>query len=62
MVASLQPSVVSKAVSLSAAPAPYPYQPDHQVELLHLQAELDALMLQLQAAQGLIASGESDQA
>lgn len=27
----------------------YPYQPDHQVELLHLQAEADALLLQLQA-------------
>ncbi|MEL6488670.1 MAG: hypothetical protein AAFV85_00185 [Cyanobacteria bacterium J06634_6] len=26
----------------------YPYQPDHQVELLHLQAEADALLLQLQ--------------
>lgn len=28
----------------------YPYQPDLQVELLHLQAEADALLLQLQAA------------
>jgi len=28
----------------------YPYQPDHQVELLHLQAEADALLLQLQAS------------
>ena len=28
-----------------------PYQPDHQVELLHLQAEIDALLLQLQAVQ-----------
>lgn len=27
----------------------YQYQPDHQVELLHLQAEADALILQLQA-------------
>ncbi len=27
----------------------YPYQPDHQVELLHLQAEADALLLKLQA-------------
>lgn len=27
----------------------YPYQPDHQVELLHLQAEADALLVQLQA-------------
>ncbi|MBE9080183.1 hypothetical protein IQ241_23325 [Romeria aff. gracilis LEGE 07310] len=28
----------------------YPYEPDLQVELLHLQAEADALLLQLQAA------------
>jgi hypothetical protein len=28
-----------------------PFQPDQQVELLHLQAEADALLLQLQAAQ-----------
>ncbi|MGB7086667.1 MAG: hypothetical protein WBD47_14010 [Phormidesmis sp.] len=27
----------------------YPYQPDHQVELLHLQAEADALLIELQA-------------
>lgn len=27
----------------------YPYQPDHQVELLHLQAEADALLIRLQA-------------
>lgn len=27
----------------------YPYQRDHQVELLHLQAEADALMIKLQA-------------
>ena len=27
----------------------YPYQPDIQVEILHLQAEADALLLQLQA-------------
>ena len=26
----------------------YPYQPDHQVELLHLQAEADALLIKLQ--------------
>lgn len=25
------------------------YQPDHQVELLHLQAEADALLMKLQA-------------
>ena len=29
---------------------PYPYQPGHQVALLHLQAEADALILKLQAA------------
>lgn len=28
----------------------YPYHPDHQVELLHLQAEADALIIKLQAA------------
>ena len=28
-----------------------PYLPDQQVELLHLQAEAEALLLQLQAAQ-----------
>lgn len=28
----------------------YPYQPDHQVELLHLQAEADALIIKLQAS------------
>jgi len=28
----------------------YPYQPDHQVELLHLQAEADALLIKLQAS------------
>ncbi len=27
----------------------YPYQPDIQVEILHLQAEADALLLQLKA-------------
>ena len=27
----------------------YPYHPDHQVELLHLQAEADALIIRLQA-------------
>jgi|GEM_PF-3503551 len=26
---------------------PSPYQPDHQVELLHLQAEVDALLIKL---------------
>lgn len=29
----------------------YPYQPDQQVELLHLQAEADALLIKLQAAE-----------
>ncbi len=29
----------------------YPYQPDHQVELLHLQAEADALLITLQATE-----------
>ncbi|MEM8503297.1 MAG: hypothetical protein AAF716_09115 [Cyanobacteria bacterium P01_D01_bin.1] len=28
----------------------YPYHPDHQVELLHLQAEADALIIKLRAA------------
>lgn len=28
----------------------YPYQPDQQVELLHLQAEADALLIKLQAS------------
>lgn len=27
----------------------YPYKADHQVELLHLQAEADALLVELQA-------------
>lgn len=27
----------------------YPYEPDLQVEILHLQAEADALLLQLKA-------------
>lgn len=47
MVASLQPPVAPATSAVS-----YPYQPDHQVELLHLQAEIDALMVQLQATQG----------
>lgn len=29
----------------------YPYQPDQQVELLHLQAEADALLIKLQASE-----------
>lgn len=28
----------------------YPYQPYHQVELLHLQAEADALLIKLKAS------------
>ncbi|MEB3290347.1 MAG: hypothetical protein VKI82_10555 [Leptolyngbya sp.] len=36
-----------------------PYCPDHQVELLHLQAEADALLLQLQALQQQRQSGGS---
>ncbi len=39
----------------------YPYQPDHQVELLHLQAEADALLIMLQAAEQK-ASGASREA
>ncbi|PZO23499.1 MAG: hypothetical protein DCF25_00245 [Leptolyngbya foveolarum] len=35
---------------LVTAAKPFPYQPGHQVELLHLQAEADALILKLQAA------------
>jgi hypothetical protein len=38
----------------------YPYQPDHQVELLHLQAEADALLLQLQACKQRRAARASD--
>ncbi|MBD0336162.1 MAG: hypothetical protein ICV62_11790 [Cyanobacteria bacterium Co-bin13] len=40
----------------------YPYQPDHQVELLHLQAEADALLLQLQtlSQKRLIAQGAGE--
>lgn len=30
---------------------PSPYHPDHQVELLHLQAEADALLIKLQASE-----------
>lgn len=33
----------------SAKPIPLPYQASHQVELLHLQAEIDALLQQLQS-------------
>ncbi|MBD0269897.1 MAG: hypothetical protein ICV77_16595 [Cyanobacteria bacterium Co-bin8] len=40
----------------------YPYQLDHQVELLHLQAEADALLLQLQtlSQRRLIAQGAGE--
>ena len=34
----------------SGTAKPSPYQPSHQVELLHLQAEADALIVKLQAA------------
>lgn len=37
----------------------YPYHPDHQVELLHLQAEADALIIRLQAANREIPQYES---
>ena len=40
---------VSKEQMQSAIAKPSPYQPSHQVELLHLQAEVDALMVKLQA-------------
>lgn len=42
------PAKPSQAREVSVKP--YPYQPGHQVELLHLQAEADALILQLQTA------------
>lgn len=37
----------------------YPYHPDHQVELLHLQAEADALIIKLQAVSREIPQQES---
>ncbi|WP_157620183.1 hypothetical protein [Synechococcus sp. PCC 7335] len=37
----------------------HPYHPDHQVELLHLQAEADALMIKLQAATKKDVQGET---
>lgn len=58
---SLRPGLVTEAPLVSeTAPAPddkicwielrqVPYPPDQQVELLHLQAEAEALLLQLQA-------------
>ena len=38
----------------------YPYQPDQQVELMHLQAEADALLIKLQAKQAKAASAQAD--
>ncbi len=39
----------------------YPYHPDHQVELLHLQAEVDALIIKLQATERRNAQRETSQ-
>lgn len=39
----------------------YPYQPDHQVELLHLQAEADALLIKLQAKQSQTEQEQAEQ-
>jgi hypothetical protein len=36
--------------TLSAKPKNLPYQANHQVELLHLQAETEALMQEIQTA------------
>ncbi|HIK44051.1 MAG TPA: hypothetical protein IGR64_04095 [Leptolyngbyaceae cyanobacterium M65_K2018_010] len=36
-----------------------PYAPDHQVELLHLQAEAEALLLQLQTLQQKRCNGQA---
>ncbi|MBF2037066.1 MAG: hypothetical protein IGR92_16710 [Leptolyngbyaceae cyanobacterium T60_A2020_046] len=41
----------SQVLDASAAKASLPYTPGQQVELLHLQAELDALLVELQALQ-----------
>ena len=43
-----QPAPESKKIYWAELKS-YPYQPDIQVEILHLQAEADALLLQLQA-------------
>ncbi|WP_035986226.1 hypothetical protein [Leptolyngbya sp. KIOST-1] len=59
------------SVSRETAPAPddkicwvelrqVPYPPDQQVELLHLQAEAEALLLQLQALHQRRQSGLTD--
>lgn len=37
--------------SASAKPAKLPYQANHQVELLHLQAEIEALLQELRSLQ-----------
>ncbi|MEM8613067.1 MAG: hypothetical protein AAGF93_13690 [Cyanobacteria bacterium P01_H01_bin.105] len=41
-----QPASDDKKIYLAELKS-YPYQPDIQVEILHLQAEADALLLQL---------------
>ena len=43
-----QPASDNKKIFLTELKR-YPYQPDIQVEILHLQAEADALLLQLKA-------------
>ncbi|MEM9483104.1 MAG: hypothetical protein AAGA83_05375 [Cyanobacteria bacterium P01_F01_bin.116] len=43
-----QPASDNKKIYLAELKR-YPYQPDIQVEILHLQAEADALLLHLQA-------------
>ncbi|NEQ48875.1 MAG: hypothetical protein F6K11_01915 [Leptolyngbya sp. SIO3F4] len=43
-----QPASDNKRIFLAELKR-YPYQPDVQVEILHLQAEADALLLQLKA-------------
>ncbi|MDV3351510.1 hypothetical protein D0962_10555 [Leptolyngbyaceae cyanobacterium CCMR0082] len=43
-----QPASDDKKIYLAELKS-YPYQPDIQVEILHLQAEADALLLQLKA-------------
>ena len=43
-----QPASDNKKIYLAELKS-YPYQPNIQVEILHLQAEADALLLQLKA-------------
>ena len=43
-----QPAPDDKKIYIAGLKS-YPYQPNIQVEILHLQAEADALLLQLQA-------------